>query len=107
MDSSNSVNLNDLTNEVNSNITGEKKNQRMMDYIQKCLHTPLMYITSVPMTISILIYFMNPNYIYDVNEDTQKKTINYNKFLKLVVVGSIIVNSCIYFKLQKKCKLKV
>ena len=58
-----------------------KKNQRMMDYIQKCLHTPLMYITSVPMTISILIYFMNPNYIYDVNEDTQKKLLIIINFL--------------------------
>lgn len=100
----NSINIDDLTKEVNSNITTNSNNKdiNLMKYLNKCLHTPFLYFTTVPLSLCILIYIIDPNYIYDINQDTDKKKFNCNKFSKLVIVGSIITNLFIYCQFKKK-----
>tara|TARA_B100000900_G_scaffold354505_1_gene323248 strand:- start:1500 stop:1826 length:327 start_codon:yes stop_codon:yes gene_type:complete len=108
MDSNNSVNLDDLTKEVNSSIsTGDNKTQDIMVYVNKCLHRPLMYITSIPLCVLTIIFILDPDYIYDINQDTDKKTINYNKLFKLMLVGSIIANAFIHCQMKKNCQINL
>ena len=108
--STSDINIDELTKEVNSDIsidTPEKQNTSgVITHIKKCIHTPLLYITTVPFVSAIIIYFCKPNYIYDINNLTKEKTLNTTKFLKLVALAAIILNAFIYFYLIKQCNMK-
>lgn len=108
--SSSDINIDELTKEVNSDINVATKqtqdNTGIVSHIKKCIHTPLLYITTVPFVSAVIIYFWKPNYIYDIDRLSKKKTLNTTKFLKLVALVSIILNAFIYFYLIKQCNMK-
>ena len=108
--SSSDINIDELTKEVNSNINSNDNNQNSSDiftHIKKCIHTPLIYITTVPLVSAMLIFLMKPNYIYDKDIKTKQKKLNTTKYLKLIALVSIIMNVFIYFYLIKQCKMKI
>ena len=100
------IDINTLTQEVNKEVS-KNKEMNVQTYLQKCFKTPLLYFTSVPVTVSIFIYFMQPNYIYDINPKDNKKIINYQKFMSLVFGGSIIINLFIHYHLKQNCKMNI
>jgi hypothetical protein len=109
--SSSDINIDELTKEVNSDINIDSDSNSdsgsIMNHIKKCIHTPMIYITTVPAVSCILVYFVKPNYIFDTDRLTKKKTINTTKFFKLVALISIIMNIFIYFYLIKQCNMKI
>ena len=93
--SASDINIDELTKEVNSDL-------------KKCINTPLIYITTVPICSAILLFLIKPNYMYDKDiQNPKKKILNTTKFLKLIALASIILNAFIYFYLIKQCKMKI
>lgn len=108
--SSSDINIDELTKEVNSNINPgniDSKSSNMTSYLKKCIHTPLIYITTVPLLATTFIYLLKPNYIFDKDIKTNKKQLNTTKFVKLIALCSIVFNAFIYFYLIKQCKMKI
>ena len=105
--SASDIDINSLTQEVNKEVSKSKDTNNASEYINKCFKTPLLYITTVPLSVTLLIYFMQPDYIYDIDKLTKEKKLNYQKFSTLIIVGTVAMNAFIHYYLIKNCKMKL
>lgn len=100
------IDINSLTQEVNKEVSKTKENNAQ-SYFSKCFKTPMMYMTSVPFAVCVLIYFCQPEYIYDTDKLTKKKILNTQRLITLIVGGTVIANLFIHYYLIKKCNMKI
>ena len=67
----------------------------------------MLYVTIVPIVVCILLYLIDPEFIYDKDEFTQEKKINIRKLLITFLVSIMIIDIFIYCYLIKKCKMNI
>ena len=89
---------------VTHNMNTENKYKKIPKH---CCKTPLLYVTLVPIIVLLSFMLARPSFIYDTDKDTQKKTINLNRFVGIVAGITIGIDAFIYFYLIKKCNYKL
>ena len=68
--------------------------------LKSCCRTPLLYVTVIPLLVILLLFYLKPEYMYDIGTDEEGKStkkLNLKKTAIILLGVTVMINAIVYY----------